>query len=218
MLRILPGQRYGTGDWPEQKGDLAWLILKARPLPRGPALGMSGGGARSVLSLLSDPSRAQVLPAAPDVSALLDSVFQWWNRRHEDIGRETIRNRISALVLGAAGTGNARKIPDDANRLRIERVKLWITEHLSEDISAADMARVAGLSSVGFHLHFKRLTGSSPKDWLMRRRVERAAERLREDPELTVTSLAHELGFSSSHYFATVFRRYLGASPSSFRS
>ena len=145
-------------------------------------------------------------------------MFSWWNRRNEELAREIIRNRISALILGAATYGKPEELPDAANRTRIENVLRWIHGNLSEDISTADMARVSGLSLVGFHQHFKNITGCSPKDWLMSKRVERAAVRLREDPTLTVTSLAHELGFSSSHYFATVFRRYLGVSPSDFRS
>lgn len=40
---------------------------------------------------------------------------------------------------------------------------------------------------------------------------------LESDPSLTVTQVAHNLAFSSSQYFATVFRRYLGVSPGDFR-
>jgi AraC-like DNA-binding protein len=220
MLRILPGQRYGTGTWPEQKCDLAWLILKLRPLPRGPALGMSGDGVRSVLSHLSDSSRPQVLPAAADVPGLLDSVFHWWDRREDDLGRETIRNRISALVLGAAAAtkGETAAISDRASQQRIERVLQWIAGNDGKEVNITAMARIAGLAPTRFHAHFKQFTGHSPKDWLLRRKVEIAAERLRGEPELTVTRLAHELGFSSSQYFATVFRRYLGMTPGMFRS
>jgi len=219
MLRILPGQRYGTGAWPEQKCDLAWLILKLRPLPRGPALGMSGEGACSVLSHLSNSPLPQVHPAATDVPGLLDSVFQWWSRRDDDLGREIIRNRISALVLGAAAAASGETVSttDPASRQRIDRVLQWIDGNNGGEINIPAMARIAGLAPTRFHAHFKQCTGHSPKDWLLRRKVEIAAERLRGNPELTVTRLAHELGFSSSQYFATVFRRYVGESPSTFR-
>jgi len=65
MLRILPGQRYGTGSRPEQKGDLAWLIFKLRPPPRAAALGMSADGARAVFSRLADPSLPALGPMPP---------------------------------------------------------------------------------------------------------------------------------------------------------
>ena len=61
-------------------------------------------------------------------------------------------------------------------------------------------------------------TGSSPKDYWLRMRVECAARRLRKSPGLTVTDVAYEFGFSSSQYFATVFRRYLGVSPVEYRA
>jgi AraC-like DNA-binding protein len=220
MLRILPGQRYGTGVWPEQKCNLAWLILKLRPLPRGPALGMSGDGVRSVLSHLSDPSRPQVVSSATDVPGLLDSIFQWWDRREDDLGRETIRNRISALVLGAVAvtTAETTAVSDRASQQRIERVLKWIANTDGQEMNITAMARIAGLAPTRFHAHFKQFTGHSPKDWLLRRKVEIAARRLREEPDLTVTRLAHELDFSSSQYFATVCKRYLGLSPRMIRS
>jgi len=83
--------------------------------------------------------------------------------------------------------------------------------------TAAEMAAMAGLSLTSFHEHFKRVAGSSPKDYRLRVRVERAARCLREQPALTVTQVAHEFGFSSSQYFATVFRRYLGTTPLAYR-
>jgi AraC-like DNA-binding protein len=220
VLRILPGQRYGTGAWPEQKGDLAWLILKLRPLPRGPALGMSGEGVRSILSILSDTTCKTVVPAAPDAPELLESIFHWWDRRDEDLGRETIRNRISSLVLGvaAATAGGTPDASDRASQQRIERVLHWIAGNYGKEVKIATLARIAGLAPTRFHAHFKQFTGHSPKDWLLRKRVEMAAERLRGNPELTVTRLAHELGFSSSQYFATVFRRYFGMTPGMFRA
>lgn len=90
-------------------------------------------------------------------------------------------------------------------------------EHLQRDAKSEDLAALAGLSPARFHVHFKRITGSSPKDHLQRLRIEQAARRLWEAPDLTITEVAHEFGFSSSQYFATVFRRYLGVSPGRHR-
>lgn len=218
-LRILPGRRYGTGSGPEQKGHLAWLILKVRPMPRGPALGMSAEGVRAVFEALSQEASPRVQAMSPEVARLLADAFQWWDRREEALAREVIRNRIAALVLGIASTGitTSEDTADDANRARIERVLQWITAHPDAPASTSELAERAGLSPARFHVLFKKVTGSSPKDWLLRHRVERAAERLRQDPELSVTTLAHDLGFSSSQYFATVFRRYLGVAPRDYR-
>jgi len=74
-LRILPGQRYSTGGWPEQRGDLAWLILKTRPLPRGRALGMDGKGARAVFERRGEARErlARATGLDPNMSLLASS-------------------------------------------------------------------------------------------------------------------------------------------------
>lgn len=219
VVRILPGQRYGTGAWREQRGEMAWLILQYKPTPRGPALGMSAEGIRAVYEMLADPSAPKVVTMPQDARGLLKSAFEWWERRDEDIGREMIRNRISALVLGAASVyaGSHPESSDRANELRIRKVLQWMEDHLDADIGGDELAGIAGLSPARFHVHFKKITGSSPKDYWLRLRTEKAANLLRKNPTLSVTEVAHEFGFSSSQYFATVFRRYFGVSPREYR-
>jgi AraC-like DNA-binding protein/mannose-6-phosphate isomerase-like protein (cupin superfamily) len=219
MIRILPGQRYGTGSWPEQKGSMAWIILNLQPLPRVTALGMRPESIREIYALLTDPSAPMVGPMPKNAPFIIESAFQWWHRRYEKLARETIRNLVAGLVLGSAD-GLARRSEDQsdqANRIRIKRVLSWMEENPAENASAEELARIAGLSAAAFHLHFKRETGTSPKDHWRRLKVEHAARRLRTDPHLSVTDVAHDLGFSSSQYFATVFRRYLGVAPGALR-
>lgn len=219
-LRILPGRRYGTGDWPEQRGDLAWLILKTHPLPRGRVLGMSAAGARAVFSRLTDPSLPEVFNQPAGIAGIIDSAFEAWQDHENPLGREMIRNQVAALVLASAtaiGAPRREAVPDSANAARIDKVLRWVGAHLSEQITVEAMAEVSGLSAASFFSEFKRRTGTSPKDFLLRLRIERAARCLREDPGLTVTQVAHDLGFSSSQYFSTVFRRYLGTSPRDWR-
>src|SRR5437899_10306837 len=47
VMRVLPGHRYGTGGWPEQRGALAWMIIKAKPPTSGHELGMAPPAAKA---------------------------------------------------------------------------------------------------------------------------------------------------------------------------
>lgn len=219
LLRILPGERYGTGGLPEQKGHVAWLILSARPLRDGPALGMSAEGARAVFSLLTDSAAPRVCALPEDAAQLVGSAFAWWERRDEALGREMVRSRVAALVLGAAAALTLPRRPQTqpATDQRIRLALQWLEQHPDEMPVISELARMTRLSLTSFHAHFKRVTGCSPKDFGLRQRIEAAAARLIERPELSVTQVAHALGFSSSQYFATVFRRYFGITPTQHR-
>jgi AraC-like DNA-binding protein len=105
----------------------------------------------------------------------------------------------------------------DAHHRDISRTLSWIEEHLSDIADTAQLVVVSGLSSSRFYEAFKAVTGTSPKDYLMRRKTDYANKWLAEDPDVTITDVAHTLGFSSSQQFATVFRRYQGTTPTEAR-
>ncbi|MBA3845560.1 MAG: helix-turn-helix transcriptional regulator, partial [Planctomycetes bacterium] len=81
----------------------------------------------------------------------------------------------------------------------------------------AEMAAWAGVSPGHLALRFKRVYGRTPLEHVTRLRIEEAARRLRDDPRDSVTDVALDLGFCSSQYFAEVFKRVQGVTPSAWR-
>lgn len=217
-LRILPGQRYSTGDWPEQRGELAWLILKVRPMPGGRALGMEPDNAKSVFGRLCSRSASSLFTQPADNPAMISSAFEAWDIKDNSLRSEIVRNRIAALVLGSAlalETDPSSTSPFGDGRMQ-NALRMMI-DTLADPPPLECFAKTAGLSPSQFSKEFKAITGTTPGDHLLRLRVEEAARRLADEPGLTVTQVAFDLGFSSSQYFATVFRRYIGGSPSFWR-
>jgi AraC-like DNA-binding protein len=78
------------------------------------------------------------------------------------------------------------------------------------------MQRASGLSRSEFFRKFKDETGAGPNQYLLWQRLE-AAKDLLANKDPSITEVAHRLGFSSSQYFATVFRRHTGLPPNVFR-
>ena len=78
-----------------------------------------------------------------------------------------------------------------------------------QDVQLRDLARQTHLSLSRFKARFKMETGVSPRQFLLRTRIEVAKRRLAAEGE-SVTRVAMSLGFSSSQYFATVFKRITG--------
>ena len=63
---------------------------------------------------------------------------------------------------------------------------------------------------------FKRSTGSAPHQFVLRRRIERAKEALR-NPKRSIIDAGFGAGFKNPSHFARVFRKLVGVSPSKFR-
>jgi AraC family transcriptional regulator len=97
-----------------------------------------------------------------------------------------------------------------------KRVAQYMEEHLTEDISVSALAEVARLSPFHFSRAFKESMGAPPHRFFMSRRTERA-KNLLADPELSVTRIGQELGFSETSAFTTTFRRHAGLTPTAYR-
>jgi len=92
----------------------------------------------------------------------------------------------------------------------------WLERHLEEPLSIPDMAQASGLSQSHFRQRCHAETGFTPSDYLSRERV-RQAKILLSKPSAPITDIAFRLGFQSSAYFAAVFKKLTGMTPSEYR-
>ena len=86
-----------------------------------------------------------------------------------------------------------------------------------EPLTVADLARSAGLSRAHFSREFRRTFGESPHQYLLTRRLERAAALLR-NTDRTVTQICFDVGLTSVGSFITSFRRLYGVPPLAYRA
>jgi AraC-like DNA-binding protein len=87
----------------------------------------------------------------------------------------------------------------------------------AEPLTVADLARAAGLSPAEFSRAFRRTFGEAPHQYLLTRRLERAAALLR-NTDRTVTEICFAVGLSSLGSFTTSFRRIHGLAPVAYRA
>jgi AraC-like DNA-binding protein len=99
---------------------------------------------------------------------------------------------------------------------RLARTLAFIDAHLGEPVPMGRMADIAHLSPFHFGRMFKRSTGITPHAYLMRRRIEAAAELLSET-ELPLVDIAKRTGFRSQAHFCTAFRSGKGTTPTHYR-
>jgi len=86
-----------------------------------------------------------------------------------------------------------------------------------ELLTVADLARAAGLSPAHFSREFRRTFGEPPHQYLLTRRLERAAALLR-DTDRSVTEICFAVGLASVGSFTTSFRRVYGVPPLAYRA
>jgi AraC family transcriptional regulator len=96
-------------------------------------------------------------------------------------------------------------------------VLVHVQAHLDADLSLAALSRRARLSPAHFHRRFHQAVGETPRAYVERLRVERAAFRLVLH-EATVLAIALECGFRNHETFIRAFRRHYGRTPASYRA
>ncbi|OBG30270.1 helix-turn-helix transcriptional regulator [Mycobacterium sp. 852002-51057_SCH5723018] len=97
------------------------------------------------------------------------------------------------------------------------RAKDLVDARYFDRLSVADMAAAAGLSPAHFSRRFKETFGESPHQYLLTRRLERAAALLR-TTDWAVATVCFEVGWGSVGSFTTSFHRIFGETPQSYRA
>ena len=100
----------------------------------------------------------------------------------------------------------------------IQRVVDHILANLDKPLAVPDLAEVSGFSRAHFSRMFAASEGMPPAEFVLQARMRRAARLLAGQQVLSVKEVAVLSGFEDSNYFAKVFRRFFGTSPTEFRT
>ena len=130
--------------------------------------------------------------------------------------------RSASKTAGGDGGGTeaARDEGEDFGSLRLSRVAEIIDKYIHEnymfDISMQDMARMMNYSEAYFCKLFKQCFHKNFTSYLTEFRVAEAKKML-EEPTVNVKEIGKAVGYADSNYFAKVFKRITGQSPTEYR-
>jgi len=130
--------------------------------------------------------------------------------------RSMIRALFSQLVIYLSRNYQRVVSGEQRSLLAIGDALSYLEKHYHEHITLEQLARLSHLSMRQFIRVFKEATAHTPIVYLIRLRVMRATQLLR-DPQRSITDVAFAVGFDDSNYFATQFRRIIGSSPRDYR-
>lgn len=100
----------------------------------------------------------------------------------------------------------------------LQHVLNHIESHLDQKLSVGELAEVAGLSRAHFSRIFAASEGLPPAEFVLQKRLRRAAKLLTKTADMPIKEVAALCGFEDPNYFSKVFRRLYGTSPSDFRT
>jgi AraC family transcriptional regulator len=95
---------------------------------------------------------------------------------------------------------------------QINEVLNYILEHLKDDLSLEKLAGIANYSPFHFQKIFKQVVGESPKQYIMRAKLESAEHFINIHKTKSITEISIDCGFSSPSAFARAFKKYFGVS------
>ena len=105
---------------------------------------------------------------------------------------------------------------DGRDFYRLGEVFSFIEHNLDRNISIRELLDICPMSESSLQRAFRKITGTSPIDYHLKKRIDRACTLLKESRR-SVTMIAYDTGFSDSNYFSRQFRKIRGESPREYR-
>lgn len=144
---------------------------------------------------------------------LVDPHYQ---RFHDELLIKAHIFEIMYLILSCCESADHSTAYEDIIYEKLKRSLTYIEENYSENITVEKIASVSNYSESHFSKLFKQLTGESFTQYLKNYRLERAADRIRND-KAKISDIAMECGFSNLSYFSRSFYEKFNATPSAYR-
>ncbi|MBD2843979.1 response regulator [Paenibacillus sp. IB182496] len=125
-----------------------------------------------------------------------------------------VKERALHATAAALASPSAEQHPD--YRYEIEQAIQYIDDHLGSSLQVQYIAAHVGLSSNYFGKLFHKVTGDYYQDYVKRKRMERAAELLRQT-SLKIYEISEMVGIPNYRYFTECFTKHYGMNPRVFR-
>ena len=191
-----------------QREDLVWMRCVAPVLgnPQVPFLHLS--------------------PAIPWQREIIRYSENVWSRGAYETGaypldvREGLSRAFCIIADNLSSLENESTYTDAFRRdeLRIKKAIVYIGQNYGDAVTIGDIAASASISVSTCLRLFRTVLDTTPVAYLVKHRLQKAAEALREDGSRTISDIAHSCGFSDASYFNRCFREEFGMTPGEFRS
>ncbi len=126
------------------------------------------------------------------------------------------------LVMAEAGEQLTQQaaLPgaESVTRRTVKQMIHYMSSQYAHPVSIEDMCGSIGYNRAYMSRIFKKETGMTPVTYLLKLRIDKARQLLRERPELSTQQIAASVGLTDALYFSKQFRRFYNVSPSQYRA
>ncbi len=209
IVMVHPHENHGSGRSSVDKGKLFWMRLHV-PGPKQRFLSLPPGEGELIVRQLLQMSPRH-FKGTTKLKNTLKSIFPVFYDDSNPLRVINLKNLLLRFLLDLLECHAAQK--NIGPSPEILQTQLFIDKHLSEYVPLAELAKIANLSLTRYQVRFKKEIGLPPAQYITRKKIEKSQEMLASG-RYSITEVAMKLNFSSSQYFATVFKRYVGNHPS----
>lgn len=205
-----PGELQGGVNTLIHPCERYWLRFKFPP--QGDLPGLSAEAVKD-LKHLFETMEQRYFPGSAELRTYFEGLLEE-HRKPRPFSLVMARAALSQIIVATVRSyellGTVSYSPE------IRRAISWINTHDLRDCAIENIAKVAGLSIGYFHERFLQDVNYTPNEYLNRRRIYLAKLKLL-NSTTPITEVAFDVGFSSSQYFATVFKKFVGMTPVEYR-
>ncbi len=143
---------------------------------------------------------------------LVKKLFSEMCSDNDDYGRYlTINTHLITLLDMLSRAFNDKKGSAHKQQSAAQRIVMYVNDHLTEDISVAQLAEHFYLSTSQFSRVFKQATGAAPWDYVIKKRLTIAKEMLRNG--YSAQQAAESCGFRDYSVFYRAYTKHFGYAP-----
>jgi transcriptional regulator GlxA family with amidase domain len=168
-------------------------------------------------SLVLYVDHGDVLTSAGTASAIDACLHLVRERLGADVANDVARRLVVAPHRdGGQAQYTRQPVPVTATGNPIGELMEWAAQHLDDSLTVQHLASRAAMSTRSFVRNFRMVTGTTPAQWILRQRLDRARVLL-ETTDLGMDAIAEQCGFGSSVTMRQNFAATFATSPTSYR-
>ncbi|PKV51632.1 AraC family transcriptional regulator [Aquimarina sp. MAR_2010_214] len=212
ILIIPPNKEHSTGEYPEDKGELFWLQINCSDNQHR-LCNLSRGHSNYLFRELKKASE-RTFKGAFQVKFILEKLLNELKTSSNILSEITINQLIVQTILEVLTLSKRKQ--GSLPLKRLNDIDTYILNNLHRIIYVDELANICNVSVGYFKFWFKNIKGIPPKEYINRLKIEQSKiDLLKKD---SITTVAFDLGFSSSQYFSTTFKKFTGYTPKTYIS